>query len=201
MPIKNAGSQPYCCYDCEACEVERGITFFAGGSKAFLTGGSKASQMRRSALLLLLPPASPPSSPSPDQPRAQSRLAALLPPNGGQDVRRFDGIWITKLVCDAAPAGVLSVTLNFIGRVKDGVFHGETGEKDKPGFASVDGTIEPGGSAAFVWSGLSSDPKRTLNHMAEGTKYSWTLAGKFENANGSAIEYQGKTCNIAFAKR
>jgi hypothetical protein len=145
--------------------------------------------------------ATPPSSPSPNQPAAQSRLAALPPPNDAQDVRRFDGIWISKLVCDAAPAGVLGVTVNFIGRVKDGVFHSENGERDKPGFATFDGTIEPDGSAAFVWSGLSADPKRSLNHLPQGTRFSWTLTGKFENANGSVIKYEGRTCKIAFAKR
>jgi hypothetical protein len=96
---------------------------------------------------------------------------------------------------------VLGFEVNFVGRIKNGAFHGQYGTKDKPGFVNVDGTIEPDGIAEFVWSGLSSDPRKALNHLPPASNYSWSLTGKFEDSNGSAIKFEGRTCNIDFVKR
>jgi Caspase domain len=140
-----------------------------------------------------------PSAPLP--PQDQTRVGSLTPHSATSDVVRFDGFWETTIVCESA-GEVLGWSRKFIGRVKNGIFHGQFGVEGKPGFDSYDGMIEPDGSIEFVSKGLTSgDSKRTLYHAPPGIMSSWRAAGRFEATRGSAIRVEGRTCNINFAKQ
>jgi hypothetical protein len=133
--------------------------------------------------------------------QAQVRAGSLALPSAAPDVGRFDGFWVTTIVCEDIK-DVSGWTRKFIGRVKAGVFHGQVGIEGKPGFNSYDGTIELDGSIEFLSKGLTSeDTKTLLNHSPPGLPAFWRAAGRFEGSHGSALRVEGRPCNIDFAKR
>ena len=91
--------------------------------------------------------------------------------------------------------------MNFIGRVQNSVYHGDSGEPGKPGWNTFDGTIERNGSVGIIHRGLTSDSRFTLSHIAPGIKFSAPFAGRFEEARGSALRVSGRTCHMDFVKQ
>ena len=147
-------------------------------------------------------PAAPSIATSPPPPRLdRTRVGSLTPPSASSDLGRFDGLWVTTIVCENTEA-VLGWTRKFIGKVKNGTFHGQFGVEGKPGFDNYDGVIEPDGTIEFVSKGISSgDAKTTLHNAPPGLPTSWRAAGSLEATHGSAVRVEGRTCNIDFAKR
>jgi uncharacterized caspase-like protein len=126
---------------------------------------------------------------------------AMLAPTGSGATQRFDGFWITSVVCDGAPPDVLGWSHKFIGRVKSGEFRGQVGADGKPGWTVYSGTIDADGDVEIHSKGLTAaDSKVTLNHLAGGSSFSWRAVGRFENSEGSAIRVEGRTCNLKFTR-
>ncbi len=73
----------------------------------------------------------------------------------------FDGTWLVILRCDAARDGAAGYTFNFLAAVKDGVLHGEYGVRGQASSLSLDGTIQPDGTALLFAHGLTGDPPTT----------------------------------------
>ena len=141
------------------------------------------------------------SSASAPPPQDWTRIGSLTPSSASSDIGRFDGFWVTTIVCEKT-GDVLGWTRKFIAKVKDGVFHGQFGAEGQPGSDSYDGTIELDGSIELVSAGLTGrNPKTLLHHSPPGVMLSWRAVGRFEATHGSAIRVQGRPCNIDFAKR
>jgi hypothetical protein len=115
------------------------------------------------------------------------------------DVRRFDGLWITKVVCAPVPEAD-GWSGQLVTKVKDGILHAETGVEGKPGWASYDGSIEPDGIVELSRKGLVSNPRFSIGHEPAGTPFSWRAAGKFENSHGTAIRADGRPCSFDFTR-
>jgi hypothetical protein len=129
------------------------------------------------------------------------RVGSLTPPSTAPDVGRFDGFWVTTIVCESI-GDVSGWSTKFIGKVKGGVFHGQVGMEGKPGSNNYDATIDPDGAMEFVSKNISSaDIKSNLNHAPPGLPGTWRAAGRFEDSHGSAIRVEGRPCKIDFTKR
>src|ERR1700751_1592161 len=102
---------------------------------------------------------------------ARAKMASLSIPDSAKDRRRFDGIWLGKLVCEPTPSGLPGWRYELTGRVTDGVFHAEIGRVGKPGSQIFDGTIETDGTADIFQKGLSGDPQRDPFHRPPSTEY------------------------------
>jgi hypothetical protein len=134
---------------------------------------------------------------------AKSKLAALAAPSvpfSATDARRFDGSWITTIVCQKI-GDVLGWSNAFTVNVKDGALHGQTGTEGRPGWITYDGRIKPDGSADIIAKGLTAETKFTLNHLPPSTKFSWNATGRFEGSHGSATRVEGRVCNFNFIKQ
>jgi len=116
------------------------------------------------------------------------------------DVKRFDGFWVTNVVCDGK-GDVGGYAGKFIGRMKNSVFHGQWGVPGQPGWATWDGTIETDGTIELLQKGLTGDPKDTLDHPPPGKEYSAPYTGRFDGSHGSAIRIEGRTCHMDFVKQ
>jgi hypothetical protein len=130
---------------------------------------------------------------------ARTRIAALTIPDSAKDRRRFDGIWLGKLVCESTPSGLPGWSYELTGRVTDGVFHAEKGRVGKPGSQTFDGTIEPDGTADILqkgWSG-ATDPF----HRPLGTEFNNRYLTKFDGPHGSGTRSDRASCNVNFTKR
>jgi hypothetical protein len=116
------------------------------------------------------------------------------------DVRRFDGVWTAKVICEAQ-GDVQGFSYEFMGRVTDRVLKGERGVEGQPGWNTFDGTFELDGSIEITWKGLTApNPKSTLNHTRPGVPFTTRAYGKFEGSRGSVIRVEGRTCRMDFSK-
>jgi hypothetical protein len=132
---------------------------------------------------------------------ARTKIAALLIPDPAKDRRRFDGIWLGKVACEATPSGLPGWRYELTGRVTDGVFRAEIGRVGKPGSQTFDGTIEPDGRADIFQKGLSGDPQRDPFHRPAGTEYNNRYLTKFDGSHGNGTRSDRASCNVNFTKR
>jgi Caspase domain len=128
-------------------------------------------------------------------------FAMLTMPAATSNAQRFDGLWMTSVVCEDAPPDVRGWSSKFFGRVKNAEFHGETGPEGKTGWNVFSGKIEPDGRVEIRVNGFTSNPKTTLNHAPDGTPFTWRASGRFEETHGSAIRVEGRPCRMDFAKQ
>ena len=118
---------------------------------------------------------------------------------------KYDGDWITHLACEAhgeTPA----YKFVFPSTIKDGVFHGQHGEDDGPGYLVIDGKIADDGSAK-----LTAKGKVTQNHAhgvfaMKGDNYSYDIKAQFEDTKGTGTRNEGagilgRSCTFEFVKQ
>jgi len=128
-------------------------------------------------------------------------LPTTAPSDQQAGATRFDGLWRTTVVCDKE-GEILGWSQQFFGRIKNGVFHGQTGVAGQPGWTTYDGTIEPDGSIQLQQEGITgSDPNMTLGRTPPGRKYSFPFVGQFEGLRGSALRVEGRICRMDLVKQ
>jgi len=132
---------------------------------------------------------------------ARTRIAALKAPDMARDKKRFDGIWLGKLVCEPTKSGLPGWSYELAGRVTDGAFHAEIGRVGKPGSQTFDGSIEPDGTADIFQKGLSGNPQRDPFHRPVGTEYNNRYLTKFDGSHASGTRSDRASCNVNFTKR
>ena len=132
---------------------------------------------------------------------ARAKIASLTILDSAKDKRRFDGLWLGKLVCEATASGLPGFEREFGGRVKDGVFHAETGRVGKPGSQTFDGTIESDGTADILQKGLSGNPQRDPFHRPSGTEDNNKYLTKFDGSHGSGTRSDRASCSVNFTRR
>jgi hypothetical protein len=130
---------------------------------------------------------------------ARTRIASLTIPDSAKDRRRFDGIWLGKLVCEPTNSGLPGWRTELTGRVTDGVFHAEFRRVGKPGSQIFDGTIEPDGTADILQKGWSG--QRDPFHRPLGTEFNHKYLTKFDGSHGSGTRSDRASCNVNFTKR
>src|SRR5262249_47260614 len=117
----------------------------------------------------------------------------------------FDGFWQTTVACEKQ-GPIPGWSHQFIGQVKNSVYHGDIGQEGKPGWTTYDGMIERDGSVKMIQKGLVGDSRTALGHGQLGSSFTWPFTGRFQEARGSALRVAGRTCHmdlikIDFAKR
>jgi Caspase domain len=130
---------------------------------------------------------------------ARAKMASLTAPDLAKEKRRFDGIWLGKLVCEPTPSGLPGWKSELAGRVTDGIFHAEIGRVGKPGSQTFDGTIEADGTADILQKGWSGG--RDPFHRPLGTEFNNRYLSKFEGSHGSGTRSDRASCNVNFTKR
>ena len=118
--------------------------------------------------------------------------------------RSFDGTWaVTLIVPDHTDASgtALGFTFRFTAQVKDGVLHGEYSKKDKPPWLSLDGRINPDGSADITANGITGKPAYSLQNVTAGTPYTYQVKARFEGSKGTGSRVKGRVGNYTFVKQ
>jgi hypothetical protein len=155
------------------------------------------------------PPAlAPPSTtlpPSQSGADASSSSIARPEPNAAEerprlDSRHFDGTWVSNVSCPAA-AGAQGYSYQFLGQVKDGVFHGQYGTENKPGWTTFDGKIQSDGSADIHAKGLTSDSRFSIGNVAPSSHFEYHITGRFEGSKGTGTRAELRPCNFTFVKK
>lgn len=130
---------------------------------------------------------------------AQDSTAGASAPN-----TRFDGTWKVTLVAPNykdAHGTALGFTYDFTAQVKDGAIHGEHGEKGKPAWLAVEGTIQADGSALLTANGVTGNATYSAGGVASGTKFTYHIKAQFEGAKGTGSRVEGRTVNFTFVKQ
>jgi hypothetical protein len=130
---------------------------------------------------------------------AQAAPVLTLPGAG-----RFDGAWNVAIKCSDHTEGktiARGYAFQFPAEVKDGVLHGQHKNKGAPGSLTLDGKIQPDGTADLKANGVTDEPEYTLNYNARGTPYAYRVKARFEDSRGTGSRVEGRTCNYSFAKK
>jgi len=113
----------------------------------------------------------------------------------------FDGNWDVVVICPAEPNGAKAFTLRYKAEVKNGVIHGQYGTKDQPGSQSIDGQIEPNGTAMLTASGLVGNPEAAYKQKRENHPYNYKVSARFEGNKGTGSRQQDRSCTFSFARK
>jgi len=116
------------------------------------------------------------------------------------DAKGFDGTWDTTVSCSNTE-GALGYSYQFSSTVKDGVLHGEKGDKGKPGWFELDGKILPDGTMKIYAKGLVGAQEVAVGHRPRGSAFGYHIEGKFSEKEGTGKRVEGRPCEIDFAKK
>jgi len=116
------------------------------------------------------------------------------------DPKHFDGTWDTTVSCSNTE-GALGYSYQFPSTVKDGVLHGEKGQKGKPGWLQIDGKILPDGTMKLYAKGLVGAQEVAVGHRPRGSEFGYHIEGKFSEKEGNGKRVEGRPCEVEFAKQ
>jgi len=127
-------------------------------------------------------------------------FAAIAVPSATAADLPFDGRWDTILSCENA-AGALGYSFKFVSTVKDGVLHGDKGNKGKPGWLQIDGKVDPGGTAKLYADGLVGASETAVGRQPKRTPYGYHIDAKFTGDSGNGKRVEGRPCSIMFDRK
>lgn len=117
---------------------------------------------------------------------------------------RFDGVWNVAIKCSDHTEGktvARGYAFQFPAEVKDGVLHGQHKNKGAPGSLTLDGKIQPDGTAELKANGVTDEPEFSINNISKGTPYAYRIKARFEDSRGTGSRIDGRTCDFSFAKK
>jgi hypothetical protein len=129
---------------------------------------------------------------------AQLRLVNLIR-SSAPPIKTFDGTWQTEWTCPNL-GGYPGYSYSFTGQVKDGVYHGTKGAKGEPSSMTLDGKIEPDGTAGFTGEVIVGSSLVGLG-AARGSPSDFHALGHFGNGSGNGKRIEGRTCSLTFLKQ
>jgi len=128
--------------------------------------------------------------------------AAVPAGAAGSDPAAFDGTWDVIALCPSTSDGAFGYTLQFTAQVQAGVLHGVYGTEGKPSSMTLDGAIQPDGSAKFAAKGRTGDSDYTQAKVKPATPYAYDVTATFKGARGTGTRVGGsRVCNYSFTRR
>jgi hypothetical protein len=127
-------------------------------------------------------------------------LTGLSAARADDVVRKYDGTWDTILTCPNSN-GALGFSYHFDSTVKDGLLHGEKGDKGQPGWFQLDGKIPVEGSASLYAEGLVGAAPYAVGQRPKGTQYGFHVASMFTDRSGTGTRVEGRPCSVTFMKK
>ncbi|MGY3476970.1 caspase family protein [Bradyrhizobium ottawaense] len=112
----------------------------------------------------------------------------------------FDGTWDVTLNCPAS-GKAQGFTRPLAGTVTNGVFHAEAQSKDGVNRLEIDGQIQADGKTTLSARGTTGASAYTLNNLAPGSPYAFTVDAQFDRTRGTGKRNEARACNLVFVKR
>jgi hypothetical protein len=136
--------------------------------------------------------------------------AALLlgpggwPPAAAADAAHpYDGEWSVVLACDDIhdrSGLVKGYEYTFHVSIVDGKVEGQYGAKGAPASVVYSGQVQTDGTLEIRAVGNTGKSDRSVAKVAQGTAYSYTLAGKLESSHGQAVRRELRPCTATFGR-
>src|SRR3981081_347931 len=86
----------------------------------------------------------------------------VLPPFASSHAASFDGTWSVLQVCDSTQEGARGYTWRYDATVKDGHLLGHYRNKGQSPSLTLEGQINPDGTATLVAEGISADSDHNI---------------------------------------
>jgi hypothetical protein len=112
----------------------------------------------------------------------------------------FDGTWAVTWTCPAV-GPTLAYTYQFSAHVKDGDIHGQNGSVGEPGALSLDGKIEPDGTAAMFGTGIVGNSAAALGNTPVGRQFYFHVTAHFDRGSGTGHRIESRVCDVSFVKQ
>ena len=112
----------------------------------------------------------------------------------------FDGTWSVLQVCDATKEGARGYTWRYDADVREGHFLGHYRNKGQSPSMTLEGQIQPDGTAILQASGISGDSDHNINFAPPQTPISFRVSAKFEGNTGSGTRLGVRSCKFTFSK-
>ena len=119
---------------------------------------------------------------------------------------RFDGKWLTKLICPAK-GNTEGYTWQFASVIQNSNFRGEHGTAGEPGYLLIEGKIADNGSAKLSATGIVASRKYARGILAhKGEEYSYDIKAQFSEKEGTGTRNEGlgivgRPCTFDFVKQ
>ncbi|MFK4485718.1 caspase domain-containing protein [Bradyrhizobium sp. USDA 336] len=135
---------------------------------------------------------------------ARARIESLkqkvaLAPTSGEN-KTFDGKWDVTVNC-ASSGKALGYTRALSATVANGVFHAEDRDPRTNSTLEIDGQISADGKSTLSARGLTGPSAYTINNVAPGSSYAYTIDAQFERSRGSGKRNEQRPCSFTFVKR
>ncbi|PPQ14613.1 hypothetical protein CV770_35970 [Bradyrhizobium sp. AC87j1] len=112
----------------------------------------------------------------------------------------FDGTWDVTLNCPAS-GKAQGFTRPLAATVTNGVFHAEALGQGGANRLEIDGQIPSDGKTTLSARGTTGASAYTLNNLAPGSPFAFTIDAQFERTRGSGKRNEARACNLVFVKR
>ena len=128
---------------------------------------------------------------------------ALAPSGNGRTSgsKDYDGNWDVTLNC-LATGKAQGFTRPLVATVTNGVFHAEAqGPGNNINRLEIDGQIPADGKTTLSARGTTGASTYTLNNLAPGSPYAFTVDAQFDRTRGTGKRNEARACNLVFVKR
>jgi hypothetical protein len=120
------------------------------------------------------------------------------------DTTAFDGTWSVTMSAHNYdnPNSYMSEAFayHFSMNVKNGVLHGERGNRGMESFYEINGTIAADGSATIRVNGITGPSKFSRGHVPPGTPYTYAATANFTGRRGTGKSAGPRVRIFAFVK-
>jgi hypothetical protein len=113
----------------------------------------------------------------------------------------FDGTWSVLQVCDSTQEGARGYTWRYDATVKDGHLVGHYRNKGQSPSLTLEGQINPDGTATLVADGISADSDHNIKFAPPMSPISFRVAAKFEGGAGAGSRLGVRSCKFTFKKQ
>ena len=112
----------------------------------------------------------------------------------------FDGDWNVTLTCPKGAVGTSGYRYQFPVEIQENVLHGEHGERNAGGWLTLDGKLEPDGSATLVAQGLTPSTSHGMRRANTKAPYTYEVSAQFDATSGSGSRTTARKCDLVFVK-
>ena len=113
----------------------------------------------------------------------------------------FDGTWSVLQVCETTTEGARGYTWRYDAGVKTGHLVGQYRNKGQVPSMTLEGQIQPDGTATLQAQGISGDAEHNVKFAQAQTPISFRVAAKFEGSKGSGTRLGSRACKFTFSKQ